>query len=190
MRIGLSSGASLLERAEATTLGRVVISVVVMVTLLAVVVTNLPDSALRQSLSKKTQPYLNAIGLDQNWGVFAPDPRREVIGLRATINYRDGSTGTWTPPVRDDLVGEYSDYRWQKFMENVIGEGGPGLLTEGTATWVARERRDGRPTQVSLNRRFAALPPPGPDAGKPLTFAESQLISLPITAKMLKGKRP
>lgn len=184
-----SKGLSLQARAESTTIGRLVISVLILATLLAVLVTNLPDSGLRRSLSRKTQPYLNAIGLDQNWGVFAPDPRRQVLGLEATITYRDGSSGTWAPPVRNDFIGAYSDYRWQKFMENVVVQGGPGVLTEGTATWVARERRDRRPIRVALDKRYAELPPPGPDAGEPLDFSKSQLVSLPITRRMLGAKR-
>ena len=168
------------------------ISVAILFTLLAMVVTNLPDSQLRRSLSEKTQPYLNAIGLDQNWGVFAPDPRREVLWLEGKIVYADGSEETWRPPVRNDLVGELSDYRWQKFMENVISEGGPGLLTKNTAAWIARERRTRReaPVRVVLTRRSAPLAPPGPQADDPLTFTESELVSLDITEKILSGDVP
>lgn len=183
----MSRGPGLQERVEGSTPGRVVISLAIMIVLVAVLVTNLPaNSSLRQSLAPRTQPILNAIGLDQNWGVFAPDPRRQVLDLRATINFPDGSSETWRFPVRDDLVGSYSDYRWQKLMENVINDNG-GPLAVGAAIWIAREQRSRpeRPTSVTLTKRVAELPPPGPQAGEPLRFTESVALNQRITAKML-----
>lgn len=181
----------LLRRIEASTPGRAAISILILVTLLAVLVTNLPDSALRRSLAEKTQPYLNAIGLDQNWGVFAPDPRRQVLELEATITYRGGRTESWRPPVRDDFIGAYSDYHWQKIMENTISEDGPGYLTTRLAKWLLRERADREPppVRISIVRRLADLAPPGPLADRPLSFAEKQLIRLRITDRLLREAR-
>lgn len=187
-----SERASLQERLETSTGGRTLISAFLIVTLLAVLVTNLPDSQLRRTLSEKTQPYLNAIGLDQNWGVFAPDPRREAIGMKARIAYADGTTESWEPPVRNDLFGEYSDYRWQKYMENVINDGVGGTLSKRTALWVARNERSRAeaPARVALIKRFAALPPPGPRADDPLVFNEQRIASLKITPKLLREGIP
>lgn len=177
---GRVDGGSLQQRVEGTIGGRVAISVFIAVTLIAVGVINLPESSLRRSLSTKTQPYLNALGLDQAWGVFAPDPRRNSIRLEVRLTYTDGETQTWSAPVRDDLVGTYSDYRWRKFEENLINEGsGEGGSAERLGRWVVRERRERSelPNSVAVVSASAQLPPPGPQAGDPQRYNEQVLLT-------------
>ena len=119
--------ARLQERLESSPAGQVLISLAIVATLLTVLVINLPESHVRREASKVTQPYANAIGVDQAWGVFAPDPRREVVGLVARITYADGRTEDWEPPQRGALVGGYSDYHWRKLLElATAGTGQPG----------------------------------------------------------------
>lgn len=180
------------ERVETAPAGRAVISALLVFTLVAIAVTNLPQSHLRTSLQDKTQPYLNAIGLDQNWGVFAPDPRQQVLRLKARIAYPDGSIEEWAPPDRNPFTGAYSDYRWRKFMENLITQDGGGVLASETAAWVARERRGRpeRPTQVTILKSVADLPAPGQGAGRPLQFVETEVATVAITRAILEGGRP
>lgn len=149
-------------RIEASGLGRAVISLFVIVTLVAIVGINLPGSALRSDLMRPGQPYLNALGLDQDWALFAPDPRRTAIGLDAVVRYEDGTTATWTIPNDDPVIGAYRDYRWRKWMENVIMPTSQSLW-RGAALWAAREeaRSDRREFDVTLVRREANLPAPG-----------------------------
>jgi len=182
-----------LERLESSGAGRALISLFTLVTLVAVVATNLPGSSyLNKTLSKHTQPYLNAIGLDQNWGVFAPDPRRESIELEARITYPDGATETWRPPERDAVIGTYSDYRWRKLWENVIGDGGNGALSVQLALWVARERRKRReaPRSVTLFKRSSPNDPPGPGAGKRKPYTEAQFYELAVDPSLVRGSGP
>lgn len=180
---------SVQQRVEQSGPGRAVISVLIAVLLLCVLVTQLPaGSYARKTLSSRTQPMLNMIGLDQNWGVFAPDPRRESLELFARINYPDGGTETWRPPDRNPVIGTYSDYRWRKLIENVIGDDGKGALSQQLAIWVAREQR-GRsdaPSTVTLVKRSAANQPPGSRLAKE-PFAESQFYELSVRPEMLKG---
>jgi hypothetical protein len=139
-----------------------VISAFVIVTLAAIVATNLPGSALRTDLLKPGQPYLDAVGLDQDWALFAPDPRRTAIGLRAIVRYDDGTSATWTIPQDDPVIGAYRDYRWRKWMENLIV--GPNqALWRPAALWAAREeaRPDRREFDVTLVRLEANLLAPG-----------------------------
>ncbi len=184
-----AAGQSLQQRIEDSVPGRALISLLIVFTLLAVVVINLPDSSLRRSLSKTTQPYLNAIGLDQAWGVFAPDPRRESIRLEVRLGYADGTTEVWKAPERGDLIGGYSDYRWRKFEENLINEGaGEGASAEQLARWVIREerKRSAPPTTAVVVSGKSVLAPPGPDADKPASYSEEQLLNLDVTPAMLK----
>jgi len=132
------------------------------ITVIAIGAVNLPGSALRADLMVPGQPFLNAVGLDQNWALFAPNPRRAAIGLRAVVRYEDGTSATWTIPNDDPVVGTYRDYRWRKWMENVFMDGNQALWRPA-ALWAAREeaRPDRREFDVTLLRLEANLRPPG-----------------------------
>jgi len=158
------------ERFERAPAGRALISAFLVVTLAAVAVTNLPESRLRREGLKAAQPYLEATGLDQNWRVFAPHPRRTSLRLLARVRYRDGAVGVWRLPAGGDLVGAYWDYRWRKWLENVIQDSRRKDLQRAAAAYIAREmRRPGKiPARVTLVERAQDLRPPGsrgPDAG-------------------------
>jgi len=156
------------ERFEASALGRVLISAFVIATLLALVVWNMPDSELRREGLHAARPYVNALGLDQNWGVFAPNPRRQTIALEATLTYATGTTRTWHLPSGGDLVGAYWDYHWLKWAEWTV-DGRYPELAEATAEFIVR--RDvaaGRhPVRIELVRRWRDLPPPGTEQRSP-----------------------
>jgi hypothetical protein len=151
------------ERLEASRTGRILINAFLIVTLVAVVITNLPESELRHEALKAAKPYLNGLGLDQVWSVFAPDPRRVSIDLEARVKFKDGTTATWRPPQGGDVLGAYWDYRWRKWMENVIQDANRERLWHATAVYVARQEREGGrvPASVTLVRRWQQLKPPG-----------------------------
>ena len=150
------------ERFEATPAGRALISAFLAVTLVAIVVTNLPESHLRRQVGRATEPYLHATGLDQAWRLFAPEPRRYTIGLRATVTYADGTAETWRPPVGGDLVDGYWDYHWQKWQEWVMDVRHRSLWRPA-AEFVAREHSGAarRPVRVTLLRLTSLNRPPG-----------------------------
>ena len=148
--------------------GRALISAFVLVTLGAVAMTNLPDSEVKRELLAPAGPYLTATGLDQNWGVFAPDGRRSVLLLVASVRYADGSTAKWRLPEGGPVLGTYWDYRWRKWAENVMTIGGDAAgLQRPAAVWIAREmQRPGkRPALVTLATWSRELRPPG-DRGR------------------------
>jgi len=111
---------SLQERAEATLAGRVVISIFVLVVLVTLVTANLPTSRLQDLLLSADHPFLYATGLDQDWGVFSPDPRRQTIHIDAKVTFADGSQTTWHDKKLGNLLGEYRDYRWLKWAEFAV----------------------------------------------------------------------
>ncbi|MCA1680565.1 MAG: hypothetical protein LC777_17255 [Actinobacteria bacterium] len=139
------------------------ISAFVVLTVAAIIATNLPDSTLRSNLMASGQPYLNALGVDQSWALFAPDPRRGLIDLRGVVTFDDGSSATWRFPRNGPLVGTYRDYRWRKWTENAISETNAATLWRSAALWAAKEQaRPGRrAAKVRPVRRFAPLNPPG-----------------------------
>jgi hypothetical protein len=153
---------ALQERLEASEWGRAALSAFIGVTLATLLVIQLPNSHLRRQALRLADPYSNAIGIDQDWSVFAPDPRRIVIDLKARITYADGSTAVWHVPTSNDFVGSYWDYRWLKYMETVNRDVHQALWPD-LAGWVARRHRGpGQPVRVELIRRWYDLLPPGP----------------------------
>lgn len=177
---------SIQERLESSPGGRTILSVVLVFTLIAIVVTNLPDSYVKRRASEITQPYLNATGFDQNWGVFAPDPRRDVIELEGRLVYPDGTQQIWHHPHGSALIGAYRDHRWLKFAENAIADVHEGDLWRPTALYVLRQARSGpAPIRIELIRRFYTLNPPGkgPEHG---STQEVRYYELRVTPRVLR----
>lgn len=155
-------GLSLQERLEQSRVGRGLISVFVVATLAVVVVENLPQSTLRRDVLRVGQPYLNAVGLDQSWALFAPDPRRRSIALQGVVQYADGRSLIWQAPHDGALFGEYWDYHWQKWVEWVL-DSRHRALWRPAAIFIARDsERPGRwPLRVTLVRVTSLNNPPG-----------------------------
>ncbi|MGI8801747.1 MAG: hypothetical protein ACR2KV_06180 [Solirubrobacteraceae bacterium] len=162
MRNWFERWSGLQARLESSDFGRGVISAFVIVTVGLILAANLPASPLHDELIAPGQPYLNALGLDQSWSVFAPEPRRASLDLRADIRYDDGSRATWRIPHDDPFVGTFRDYRWRKWLEQVDAETNQQLWRPA-AIWIAgQELRPGRRVvEVTLTRRVAPLQPPG-----------------------------
>jgi hypothetical protein len=155
---------SVQQRIEDSPLGRAAISAFLVVTLIAIVVINLPQSALRRKLIGPVQPYLNAVALDQNWALFAPEPRRSILDLDAVVHYDDGSSAVWRFPHQNAVIGQYRDYRWRKWAENAVnGTANRGVLLPPAALYAASEmQRSGRRiTSVAVRGHVALLNPPG-----------------------------
>lgn len=159
------------QRLEASVAGRILISLFVLVTVVSLVLWAMPPSELKKQALKPLRPYVNATGLDQNWGVFAPPPRQLIV-LQARIAYEDGTQRTWFLPRGGPLLDAYWDYRWRKYAEWARNDN-RRYLWEPTAAWVARhERAQGRrPVSIALSRVITPLRPPGagPSAEPPKT---------------------
>jgi predicted DCC family thiol-disulfide oxidoreductase YuxK len=154
---------SLQQRLEESAFGRGVLSTLIAVTLIAIIAVNLPESKLRRELMRPGQPYLNALGLDQSWALFAPDPRRVVIDVTAAVRYDDGQAASWHFPRDGALIGTYRDYRWRKWAENLINPLNGAAMWRSAALWAAaRSSRPGHAVaSVALVEQFAPLEPPG-----------------------------
>ena len=148
------------ERFEASELGRAVIGAFVAVTLAVILIANLPTSELKRQLVRVAEPYLEATGIHQVWGVFAPDPRRTVLFLEARVRFADGSTSTWRPPDGLPFPDSYRDVRWRKWADAVATSQD---YWEPAARWVARRYAGGASsvTSVELIARTYELLPPG-----------------------------
>ncbi len=175
------------EQFESSPTGRAVISGGLLFVLLAIAVANLPTSYIQIKLNTVVQPVRDGLGLDQDWSVFAPEPRRQTFELGARITYGDGSTDVWTVPTGDPFLAEYRVYHWQKWSEYARSDTKPALW-EPLAAWIARtyDRPNRHPVDVTLVRRWYDINPPGahPNRG-PLN--EYAYFSLKVTDAVLKG---
>jgi hypothetical protein len=167
--------------------GRIVISAFVVVTLLAVLTANLPASRLQSLLLDAGHRYIYATGLDENWGVFAPDPRRETVHVWATVTYADGSKAKWEVRRRDPVIGSYVDYRWLKWAEYVVSPANQEPLWHPFALFVARRLASPthRPVKVEVSNRWYDLEPPGVD--QPRFVQQRVFYTTPISGKELEG---
>lgn len=181
-------GISVQERLERSDLGRAAIGAFLIVLLVSVAATNITNSHLRFEVNKRGQPLLNALGLDQGWGVFAPDPRTQTLGFYANVRFSDGSIERWRMPVGGAALGVYWDNRWRKYLEYIVAEQFRPVLWRPAAVYVARRAAAGgkTPVQVTLHRSVEQLLPPGkgPDA-KPVK--RGAYYRLAVTPAMLRG---
>ena len=164
------------ERFEASDIGRMLISAFLIFTLLGIVVWNLPGGTAQSKLIPVARPYFQSAGLDQGWGVFAPDPRNMTNDFYARLDYPDGSQVVWRYPLGNPVVATYRTFRWQKWSEHVAIDA-RSVLLDPTAQWLVRTQvRDGQhPVQVTLVQRFADTPPP--DSKAALQWQENVLYT-------------
>jgi hypothetical protein len=142
-----SAPATLSERVEGSPAGRVLISVAIVLLLLAQVGTHLPTgSALHRSVEGHANAAVRLVASEQQWGVFAPDPRTTSLRIEANVTFADGTTAVWTLPEGARIGANLRYYRWRKWLERVRSEDFRGLW-EPTARWIAGEYAD-RPSPV------------------------------------------
>ena len=148
-------------RLESSTVGRLLISLLVTVVVLAVVVVDMPDSQLRADMLGPAGWFVRATGLDQDWGVFAP-PRTMSAYVEGQIDDADGTTSVVRSPLRPG-VGAYDDYRWGKFDEQLRLDSAQWTWAPYARFLAEQSRAAGRtPVRVSLVRVWADTLPPGP----------------------------
>ncbi len=147
------------RRLESTRVGKVVLSIAILVVLGGVLTWNLPPSELARTTQPAFQRFMYASGLDQTWSVFAPDPPQSELNLQARIVYDDGTERTWEVPRGGDVLGAYWDYRWLKWGE-IVSTGSDARLWLPAAQWIARQEQDAgrRPVSVTLVRHIVPLP--------------------------------
>jgi hypothetical protein len=147
------------ERIEESAVGRAVLTVLMAVLAVAVLVWNLPAGQARDAVRPAAAHVLLPIGLDQDWALFAPDPRTFSVGVYARITYVDGKERIRVPPHNGHLLAPYRNYRWQKYIERLRADDYQSLW-EPTARWIARDAGPGV-TRVVLVRTFRDAVVPG-----------------------------
>lgn len=153
------------ERLEQSRGGQLLLSAVMAVLVVSVALWNLPAGKPHDRARTVVGPVVQAVGLEQDWALFAPDPRSFSVGVYATVTHADGRTETWAPPRNGLLLSPYRTYRWQKYVERLRADDYAGLW-EPTARWVARQAGDDV-TRVVLTRTFRNVTAPGDGTARP-----------------------
>ncbi|MDX6217850.1 MAG: hypothetical protein QOG99_3434 [Frankiales bacterium] len=152
-------------RIEQSPVGQAVIGAFALLVVLAVGAWNLPAGRPHDRAVGTFGPVTQGLGLEQDWALFAPDPRSFGVGVHATLTYRDGHTRRWDPPHNGVFVAPYRTYRWQKYVERLRADDYSGLW-DPTARWLAREYGPGV-TKVVLTRTFRDVATPGDSKPRP-----------------------
>lgn len=151
-----------------TRAGRRLLTVVLIAVVGAMLLSNLPSTAVTDRLAQFQEPITDVTGLGQNWALFAPVPRSTTLQLRAEIERADGTVDEWTPPTGDPFVGVYRTYRWRKWSGAVVVPRNT-RLHRGAANYLQhRAEADGGalPVEIRLYRGVFRQPPSG--SGEPL----------------------
>jgi hypothetical protein len=159
-----------MERMESSPRGQLLISAGIVVVLVCIVLQALPLFGFRDAVTEPAQPLIDVAALEQNWGMFAPNPRNTQYELSVVLEYPDGTHWTWREPGGGPLVSPARDYRWRKWTENALAT---PLLRVQTARWVARTAPRRGATRAEVLVRTRPVNPPGPDPVRPWTVQKA-----------------
>ena len=141
-------------------LGRVGLSILLALFVFVLVVWNLPASEVRSRLRPEAKPVVYALGIDQNWGVFSPNPSTTSLAVEADVTFADGSVERFRFPDGNSVFGAYREYRWRKFERRVRLDD-YRRLWRSTAEWIVQQYDDREVVEVVLIRIFSKTPEPG-----------------------------
>jgi hypothetical protein len=176
MPAGIST--TLQQRLEESLLGRALISAVVSVVLLVGIVGNLPDSAIKDAFTPALEPVAAAIGLDQRWQMYAPDPIRRLEFVDVHVTMSDGTDRVWSMREDHPVIGQFSWYHWQKLKEQVIRQEG---IRAGISHWVVRQVTTASEYPVHVQMIFRAQDNPAPGQSGPMATAQEVLYDETLT---------
>lgn len=130
---------------------------------------NIPDPDVRETAHDRLRPVVNALVINQGWGVFAPNPTRTSARVYAEVTFDDGSTTVYDFPDSGVFIGALREYHWRK-LERRLRQDDNSSLWRPTAMWIADELTAGGRTviEVDLMRRQARTPDAG--SGDPLVW--------------------
>ena len=154
------------ERFESSVFGQALLSLLMLVLVVGVVLWNLPAGKPHDLVRPVVGPVIQAVGLEQDWALFAPEPRSFGVGVYATVTYRDGRVEIWEPPHNGQFLTPYRTYRWQKYVERLRADD-YAALWDPTARWVARQAGHDV-VRVVLTRTFRDVAVPGDGKPRPV----------------------
>lgn len=166
---------------DETAFGQVIISGLVVVIITVGVVWNLPSAALTRPLTPVLGPVAGSTGLQQGWGMFAPNPYRQRKSLEVRVTMADGEERLWEVKRGDRVIGSFVWTHWQQLASQAIDK--PRVRAR-FASWIVREvtRPGESPVRVRMVARIENLAPPGDDTPQKVvvkTVYDRRLTGMP-----------
>lgn len=150
---------------------------VVAITCAFIAVYAMPDSPIKDQVPTWVYDTGNAITLNQNWALFAPDPPTTDVRLDVVVTDADGTVSVESLPSGPAWLPTARSERWRKIRERVTptsaSERWPELIN-----WSLRQlQADGRdPQRIELRRRWISREADDPtDVGTEQTFTFARL---------------
>ncbi len=146
--------------------GRLLVSALLVLLSVCIVGWNLPgQSEVRSDIRAKIRPVVYTLGIDQGWGVFAPNPSKTSVIVEAEVAFSDGTTERFEFPDGDPFIGAYREFRWRKLERRFRTDSSWTSLRSPTAEWIARQfvSSERAVTSVTLVRYLARTPRAGSD---------------------------
>ncbi len=148
------------------------ISAFLAVHLTSILVINMPDGALKQRIVIPVAWYLIPIGLDQAWGMFAPNPILHPMELEVLAVDRNGIQRTFAFPKMTDFGfwEAIPKVRHSKFASN-CGVAQRKELRECAVRYALRQLKippEAFPVEAELLYQVRETPPPGEPLRDPM----------------------
>jgi hypothetical protein len=164
---------TLQQRFEASAWGKVVISGLVVVILLAGVVWNLPGSPIQRSLIPAVKPVAVPMGLDQGWAMYAPNPNMRLDTVEVHVRMANGENRVWTMQPGSRGIGWWDRWLTLRYAAVLDSSFRPQL-----ARWVVREvtEPNERVVGVAMILRTETLTAPDEPSGEGSRRAAMKLL--------------
>ena len=167
------------------------ISAFLIVHIASIIIINLPNSALRAATIVPVAHYLVPIGLDQSWGMFAPNPVQHTNNLEAMTVDVNGIQRIFVFPRMDDysLWNAIPRVRHSKYASNCSNETNKAIR-EYAVRHAIRQLKipaDAFPVTVELYYKVTETPPlgePARDPMKPPSILSLQTYRFPTLAEV------
>jgi hypothetical protein len=131
------SDPSIGERIERSPGAQILIGIAIVAVLLAQLVMHLPaESAVEDEIGDGANHVARLVGLEAQWGVFAPNPRTTSLKLEGRVSFEDGAVAIWHLPDGARIGANLRYYRWRKWLERVRSDDFRDLW-EPTCQWIA-----------------------------------------------------
>lgn len=145
-----------------TAFGRLVLSLLFLALIGMTLIWNLPDSEIDDELKRSVRPVVLALGLQQGWELFAPNPTRTVVHVSAEVQLSTGEMTIFEFPNSGNGIGALRQYRWRKYLRRLRLESYRRLWAP-TASWVAEQYAEDV-SMVRLVREEAVIAKPLADS--------------------------
>jgi len=124
---------------------------------------DVPGRALRRVLDPVAR-FVEWLGFEQHWGMFAPDPPTCDRDLQAILELAPGGALVWEPPRLHELSRwrAFRDFRYRSYEHAVLYDE-PSPAGAGLAGYLLRKYEVDQPKSVVLAWVDREIPFPGDD---------------------------